>query len=698
MVRNGKMRIKYAVIFVMLFGLLVLSCQQRKEVKILWDTWGVPHIYSASEEALAYGFGYAQAKDRLEQILSSYRYAEGSMSEAFGPEYIDLDYVQRVWRHAEISKEKYQQMPVRFRKILQAFIGGIKQYMQEHPDQVPEWAPDIQPWHPVALGRAFIWWWPLDQALDDLKSGKRKKEHTHGSNQWSVSGSRTESGAPILLIDPHLSWNKDGHWFEARLHGGKLHVSGICVVGTPFIGLGHNRHLAWAATTGGPDCGDVYEEEINPDNPLQYKYEGEWRDISVDTLHIPVKTDEGVVTVERVVERTHHGPIQERDGLKAYAIALPYAEEIGLVEQLYYMNTAKNLDEFKEALELRQFMPQNIMVADQEGNIYYQRTGRVPIRNQKYDWSKPVPGNTKETEWQGIHPTKDLVQILNPETGFMQNCNISPATMFPGSPLVSAKYPAYIYNDLDNRDNPRGRQAVALLSAETRMSFDRAQEIATDTGIYGVQPWLDALKEAYAKYKRQYRDVEQAVNLIVQWDGHVNKESQGATLYRFWRQELNKINPGISDARLSTLSPKQRRAMLRAVRKAKGTLKSYFGSYKVAWGKTVILERGNKTFALDGGTFENDISSLRAIWGKTEKGLTKATGGQSGPMVVSLTKKIKSVSVLPWGESDNPDSPHFGDQAEKLFSQKKFKPTWFEMDELKGHIESEKIIVLTGKK
>jgi len=657
------------------------------------DTWGVPHIYAESEKAMAYAFGYSQAEDRLLQLFTNYRYAEGTLAEVFGKEYLEQDYIMKLFHNAEISRKAYPRLPVKIRDLLQAFVAGIQAYMKEHPDRVPAEAIELQPWHPLALARAFIWWWPLDQALDDLKAGKREKEHSHGSNQWVVSGKRTATGSPLALVDPHLSWNESGHWLEARLHAAAIHSCGICVPGTPLVALGHNRHLSWAATTGGPDCADTYCEQINPQNPLQYQYDGQWRDMQVDTLYIRVKTKEASYTEKRIVHYTHHGPIYERDGQVAYSLALAYADETGLIEQLLAMNTAKDIAQFRDALEMRQLMPQNIMVADQAGNIYYQRTGRVPIRNEKFDWTKPVPGHLAASEWQGVHPSVDLVQMLNPEIGFMQNCNISPGTMLPDSPMGWGSYRSYIYNDDEERENERGKRALQLLAAETALTFERAQEIAMDTGLPDVQPWQEALANAFQSQSTAFTDVADAVQLILTWNGRLDQDQRGATLYRAWRQVLADEKFSFNDQGLSS---DRDRILMQAVRTAQQTLKLCFGVERVEWGKTVLLQRGRMSLPLSGGSFANGLSCLRAIWGREKEGVTIAGGGQSGPMVISLTKPIRSVSVLPWGQSDDPKSPHYLDQGEKLFSQGKFKPTWFEWEELKDHIESKKELVYTS--
>ena len=520
--------------------LLYLSCNNTKQTTIYRDTWGIPHIYSNSEANLAFAFGYAQAEDRLIQILRSYRHAEGTLSEAFGEGYVDTDYVQRVWQHAKISQQKFSELSPDMQKIITYFVAGIKQYMSEHPEKVPEWAPEIFPWHAVAWGRTFIWGWPLGQAMGDLRRGLRKIERLHHSDQWVVSAERSAESVPIALIDPHLSFESSGHWCEARLHAGDLQVCGMCVVGTPFIALGHNRTISWAMTTGGPDCADVYELEINPENPMQYKYDGEWREIKTEKVVIRVKRKDGFTAVEKSIERCHYGPISERRRNKAYAIKCAYENEVRLSEQMLAINKAKNLAEFKKALAMRQLMPQNNMFACVDGDIYYARTGRVPIRPDGFDWDYPVPGNTKDSEWLGIHPHNDLVQITNPESGFMQNCNISPGTMMPNSPLTADKYPDYIYNDSQNRSNPRGRSAIRLLKAEENLTVERAKQIALDTSGDGFEIWQTALINVFDVNLQSNDDLKKAVKLIQNWNGRLDADNLSAPLYRFWRRECSK--------------------------------------------------------------------------------------------------------------------------------------------------------------
>ena len=692
-----KRTVKSVIILLLLIEFLALnSCSKEKKTTIYRDVWGVAHIYAQNENDLAFAFGYAQAEDRLEQILRSFRTADGTLSEAFGEKYVNTDYHQRVYRHAEVSRERFGDMSAEVQLQISRFVDGIKKYMQDHPDKVPDWAPEIYPWHVLAWGRTFIWGWPEGQAMDDLDRANRKPEPPHHSNEWTVNKERTATGAPIALLDPHLSFGSSGRWFEARLHAGDMQVCGMAVVGTPFIGIGHNEYISWAQTTGGPDCADVYELEINPQNPLQYKYDGKWREIIREKVIIKVKKKGGgYKKVEKTIDLCHYGPIVKRDGLKAYAVKISYQNEVGVAEQMLAMNKAKNLDEFKKALSMCQLMPQNIMFASIKGNIYYQRTGRVPIRPEGYNWDYPVPGNTSKSEWQGIHSSADLIQITNPETGFMQNCNISPGTMMPNSPFTKDKYPSYIYNDPQNRSNPRGRSALRLLGAENKLTIERAKQIALDTSVDGYKLWTDALQTAYNKYGRKHPDMKDAVNLITSWNGRLDKDNQSAALFRFWLRHYNKSNgkfPGDKG-----FSASDQKKMLKALVSARLYLTEKFGRYDVAWGETVRIKRDKKSWPVSGGSFRNGISVLRAAGGRfnLQSGVTYVNRGQSCCMVVSLKQPIESYSIMPWGLSDDPASPHYTDQTEELFSKSIFKPTYFNKNDLMKNLESTEELIIT---
>src|SRR5215471_18398394 len=211
------------------------------EATIYRDEYGIPHVFAPTLEAASFAIGYAQAEDRLEELLKNYRRALGTMSEAFGPASYTDDYLQHMFRHAEISREKYNQVSPKMRAVSEAYIDGLKLFMREHPQQVPAWAKDqdIQPWDIVALGRYIIWGWPLGECVSDLQNiGIRLTPPAYrGSNEMLIAPSRTAMHAPIAVIDPHLSWYDQFRFYEVRVYAGEFNVSGVSILGVPIPSL-----------------------------------------------------------------------------------------------------------------------------------------------------------------------------------------------------------------------------------------------------------------------------------------------------------------------------------------------------------------------------------------------------------------------------------------------------------------------------
>jgi penicillin amidase len=279
-------------VLILVLGTALLA--HAEQVTLYRDTWGVPHVYAETEAGAAFGAGYAQAEDRLEQLLRNVREAEGTLAEVFGPAHVQEDYFRRIEQHRKVCSTKYDQLPAEMHRFLEAYIAGVELYMKRHPDRVPDWAPKLEPWHPIAVARYVIFRWPMGAAMGELRRAREVKL-PFSSNQWAVRPERTADGAAMLCIDPHIGWDGVFRFYEMRLHGGEFHISGFGPVGTPLIGLGHNRRLGWAFTTGGPDTTDVYAEQINPDNHKQYRYDGKWRDMRTEKDAIRVRQDDGSV-------------------------------------------------------------------------------------------------------------------------------------------------------------------------------------------------------------------------------------------------------------------------------------------------------------------------------------------------------------------------------------------------------------------
>jgi acyl-homoserine-lactone acylase len=654
-----------------------------EKVEILRDEFGVPHIFAATPAAAAYGAGYAQAEDRLEELLKNYRKAEGTMAEAFGPGFAQTDYRARLARHRYVAEQHYRDLDPKLRGICEAFQAGVKKFMAEHPEQVPAWAPKLEPWQIVALGRYIIWGWPEGEAASDLKNGGITPDPVayRGSNEMLLAPSRTSLKVPYAVVDPHLSWYGEFRFYEMRIYGGELNFSGAAILGLPFPSLGHNRYLSIAMTTGGPDTSDIYEEEVQDG---KYKFNGEWRPLEVRTERIGIKTGNEVKWTEQKVESTHHGPIVAHKDGKAYSMAIPYANEVGLLGTSYQIATAHNLAEAKKALARLQLMSQNIMIGTVDGDIYYVRNGRVPVRPKGCNTSKPMPG-TGECEWQGLHPFEDLVSITNPPQGYMQNCNVSPFAMMKDSPLVPEKWAEhpYLYNDGRRPAHQRAAMMVDLLDPANSVTPEQMIGIAFNPQVWHAELWQERIAKAAPE--------SAFAKLLIGWNRRSDADSRGALAYYLFKTALGQ--PGRALEPPASLTDADIRT---ALEKAEQKLKGDFGPDAVFGTFFRVGRQGsNRTWPVSGGTLqEAAMATPRAISfdpiGKEMVGRT----GQTSTQIVILTKPPRSYMVIPLGESDHPESGHYDDQAEKLFSKGTAKPTYFaDRKELEKHVTAKKELV-----
>lgn len=466
--------------------------------------------------------------------------------------------------------------------------------------------------------------------------------------------------------------------------------------------------MAWAHTTGGPDTADAYEMTLDPEDSSRYLYDGEWRSMEGRSVEVSVAGEAS--PREATFWYSRHGPIVARQGDKAWAAALAYEEEIGYLESKYHFMVAEDYQGAAKALDVRQIMPQNVMIADTDGNIYYQRTGRVPIRPEGYDWSRPVDGSTSDTEWLGTHPASDLMSLLNPERGYMQNNNIGPDTMLVGSPLVPERYPAYLYNQPPLYTHQRGASAIALLEAKReageRWSEEEIVELALDRSVYQYERWVDELRRAEAAVpgKRSSEHAE-VVRRIEDWNGVSEPDSRGALAYFRWREALRRLvggermnamtsrvndylqlfreapePPGLRDDELPVL--------VEAVDGAVEALRSGPGGFEATFGDVFRVGRQDSiddvSWPVGGGSLgEAGMATLRAVGFSAPRADGKRWGnrGQTSTEVVILSNPIRSYTQPRIGQSDRPDSPHYRDQAEKLFSVGAMKPSWFARDE-----------------
>jgi acyl-homoserine lactone acylase PvdQ len=660
---------------------VLLTCAvsfAAQKIEILRDEYGVPHIFAPTAAAAAFASGYAQAEDRLEEMLRNYRKAEGTMSEAFGKEFVFHDYRQRLWRHRQVAQEHYKDLDPKMRAICEAFQTGVKKFMQEHPEQVPAWAPKLEPWQIIALGRYIIWGWPEGEAAGDLQRGGIQPDPVayHGSNEMLLAPSRTAMHVPIAVVDPHLSWYGEFRFYEMRIYGGELEFSGAAILGLPFPSLGHNRYLSIAMTTGGPDTSDAYEEEVRDG---KYHFRDEWRPLEVRTEKIGVKDGAEVKWQDVRIESTHHGPIVAHKDGKAYSIAIPYANEYKLLESSWQIATARNLADAKKALAGLQLMSQNIMIGTVDGDIYYVRNGRVPVRPKGCDSLRPMNGAAGNCEWQGLHQFSDLVQITNPPQGYMQNCNVSPFAMMKDSPLVPENYAEhpYLYNDSRRPGHQRAAMMVDLLDAARNVTTEQMIGIAFSPQVWHAELWQERIRKAASE--------SPFARMLADWNRRSDADSHGALGFYLFKTALGQV--GRATEPVATLTDDNiRDALVKAEQRMNGDFgpDAVFGTlFRVG------REGGTRTWPVSGGTLsEAGMATPRAISFHPVGKEMVGHSGQTSTQIVVLSKPPQSFMVIPLGESDHKESVHWDDQAEKLFSKSQAKPTYFaNRKELEKHVE-----------
>ncbi len=366
-------------------------------------------------------------------------------------------------------------------------------------------------------------------------------------------------------------------------------------------------------------------------------------------------------------------------------MATPYSTEFRLIEQAWAMTTAKNLAEMKKALDMRQYMAQNIMTGTVDGDIFYIRNGRVPIRPKGCDPSKPQPG-TGECEWLGIHPLDDLVQLTNPPQGYMQNCNISPFVMMKDSPLLPEKWAEhpYIYNAGRTPAHQRAAMMVELLDAARNVTLDEAVGLAFSTEVYKAETWQNRIRKA---------DPDGAfAKMLVGWNRRSDADSRAALAFYLFKMALGKSSDALEPP--ASLTDDQIRAALLSTEQrlnAEFPAGAVYGTYF-----RVGREGAERTFPVGGGSLrEAGMAVPRAIGFKKIGSEMVGQSGQTSTQIVLLKKPIpESYMIIPLGQSDHKESGHFDDQAEKLLSKAKAKPTYFmNRKELEKHVIARKELV-----
>lgn len=709
---SGPMRLTFALVAAVLavtVGLLPAPPQPpslhdlrgagtEHDVRVLRDEWGVPHVYGKTDADVAYGLAFAHAEDDFATIQGSLLATRGRLASVYGRDMAANDYVVALLRVWDFVDAKYEEdLSPETRALCEAYAAGINRYAALHPKEA---LPGLFPARGKDVVAGFVHKLPLffglTNVLGELMGDSRVRGVSHkseapqaaslggetekapfGSNAFAVAPRRSADGFTRLSINSHQPWSGPVAWYEARVRSeeGWDMVGGL-FPGTPVILHGHNRDLGWAHTVNRPDLIDVYVLETNPENPNQYRFDGEWRNFEARDAAIDVKIWRGLhFTAHREALWSVHGPVLRRPH-GTYAIRFANLGEIGMVEQWYRMNKARSLEEWQTAMRRGALPMFNSVYADREGNVAYVYNARLPRRAPGYDWSSYLPGDTKETLWNEYLPFDELPQVRNPPSGVVWSANSTPfeATVGEGNP-DPALYPEEL--GIERSPTNRSLRLQELLSDDesiSREEFDRYKLDLAYSRRSNFARRIQTIVDGPAPQAPVLRD---AVIALGRWDWRTNPENVHAAL------ALLALRPRQYD----TFPPVDRSDLLRSLEDSALRLRRTFGRMDVPWGEVLRLRRGTLDLPLGGGP---DV--LRAVYSQAEKDGRRA--GIAGDCYVLQVEwapdgRVSSRSIHQFGSATlDPESPHYADQA-PLFARGEYKTVWLDEADLRAHLKRE---------
>lgn len=670
-------------------GEAVAQAPAVKRGEILYDTYGVPHIYGKDEAAVFYGFGYATAQNHGDVVVKLYGQARGRAAEYWGPAEVDSDkwvIANDIYARA---KRWYAQEPASFRANLDAFAEGMNAYAKAHPDKLD---PSVLQVFPIT-------------GVDVMAHAHRLMNYVYvapqartmggnadaGSNAWAVMPKKSASGNTLLLANPHLPWAPSQlTYFEADLNGPGFKMYGATQVGLPVLRFMFNERMGFTNTVNGILGATNYELKLADGG---YLFDGKVRPFQTRTASYKVRQPDGSLKTEVMEIRSSvHGPVFARPDGKTVALRVAGLDRPGGVRQYWDMAKAKNFAEYQAIMKRLQVPSFNIVYGDKEGHVQYLHNGILP-RHADGDvatWSGLVPGDTSKTLWTEVHPYEDLPKVIDPPSGYVQNTNDPPWVATYPQVIRAQDYPTYVA-----RPGPlslRAQQSNHLMLEPAKITFDNfvARKL-TDRVLMADRVLDDLLAAASGSDDPEVRD---AASVLKGWDRTLNAEARGALLFEAWARKFAGPNY-LSDANyrvrwdpekpIDTPSglkdPAQAVAMLKA---AAQEAKASYGALDRPFGEVSRFALNNVDLPGNGG-FGN-LGVFHVItWGPLKDGKRTPVHGETWMSMVEFSTPLKAVGLMSYGNSTQPGSPHRSDQL-KFLSDKTFRTLWTTRQEVEKNV------------
>ncbi|MBP8115524.1 MAG: penicillin acylase family protein [Chitinophagaceae bacterium] len=691
--------------------------KQSKQITIIRDNYGIPHIYGKTDADAVFGLLYAQCEDDFKRVEMNYIEKLGRMSEVKGESSLQDDlYIKLIIDSAEAVAD-YKKSPIWLQKLLNAYADGINYYLYKHPEVKPALLTRFKPWYQLlwtdgsigAISTGDITendvkkFYLGDTAPAVAKTKDYFEEQVTGSNGFAIAPSKTASGNAILYINPHVTFYFRPEVQVVSEEG--LNAYGAVTWGQFFVYQGFNQYCGWMHTSGNMDVADMYNEKIVKKNDkLFYEYNKALKPVTQKIITLRYKKDDILHTKAITTYYTHHGPIMaNRNG--QWISVRGYNRSLTSLMQSFLRTKTKGLEDYKKNMAMLANTSNNTVFADNKGNIAYWHGNYMPRRDKKLNWSNAVDGTTSATEWKGLHPVNETVHVYNPATGWIQNCNSTPFTVSGTSSPKKENYPAYMAPD---GENFRGINAARVLANENKFTIEKTIAAGYDQKLSAMEVLIPALVSSFEKNisatDSLYQTLAAPIQVLKNWNYYSSENSVATTLAIEWAQKLTTsiqrvyIDEGWDDQVTlvkkfaATASPQELLPPLAAVLKE---LTNKFGKWEVAWGEVNRYQRISsdiiQKYRDDQPSYPVGFAS--ASWGQLPSynsryyaGTKKRYGvsGNSFICAVEFGKKIKAKSLLAGGNSGDPSSKHFTDQLE-MYTKGIFKDVLFYKEDVLKH-------------
>jgi len=685
-----------------------------RNVTITRDDWGIAHVRGRTDADAVFGMIYAQAEDDFNRIETNYLTNLGHLAEAEGEKAIWSDLRYRLFLDHDDLKGRYAASPPWLQQLMTAWADGLNHFLATHPEVRPRVLTRFEPWMALSftegsIGADFerVPLGPLERFYSGrgraLTSAPPPDHEPRGSNGIAIAPAITESGKALLLINPHTSF-----FFRSELQMTSeqgLNAYGAATWGQFFIYQGFNDRLGWMHTTSGLDSVDEFAERVTDrGGRLSYRYGAEERPVRTRTITLSYRTPAGSLSTRSFeTYHTHHGPVTREEGGRWITTALMH-RPVEALSQSYLRTKARDLASFQLALELRANSSNNTLYADADGNIAYLHPQFIPSRNDRFDYTKPVDGSDPATDWRGIHAPAEAPRVVNPANGWVMNTNNWPYSAAGANSPRPAAFPRYMDTF---GENARGRHAVMLLEGSRGWTLDRLQAAAYDPyqpGMAIMIPRLIAAYDALPQASPARRRLADPIAALRGWDHRWAVGSVPNTVAILWAEQMAESIPvaqrpnrnQLPEYIAASTSDADKLAALTAVVER---LEREFGTWRTPWGEVNRFQRltgaiqqpfsdaaPSIAVGFTGGTW----GSLASFGARPYPGTRRwyGTSGNSFVAVVEFGKdRVRARAVSAGGESGDPRSPHFNDQAER-YATGNLRDVHFYPDQLARHTKA----------